>query len=601
MEVRALKTSFVISVATVNGSGSQTANNVLLRSLFRLGMPVGAKNVFPSNISGLPTWFWIRTEERGFVGATALADIVVALNPQTFQEDQKLLNPGGFLFYPAEKTPEPSLRADIIPCPVPLAKLLDQIQAAPKIKKLAANMLYVGILSELLKIPEDLVEQVIRDQLGKKPSALGANLQALSLGRTYAQSEMSVPGWPYQVRAGDVVPGERVLMDGNTAAALGLIAGGCQFISWYPITPSTSLVETFSRFAAKLRKDEAGKNKYALVQAEDELAAFAMVLGAGWAGTRALTATSGPGLSLMAEGAGYAYYAEIPAVIWNVQRLGPATGLPTRTAQGDLTFAAHLSHGDAKHILLFPGNIQECFSFGQICFDLAERLQQLVIVLSDLDLGMNLWVSERLQSLPQSYDRGKIHAAGDLDAQSPFHRYEDLDGDGICTRTLPGNPDPRAAYFTRGSGHNARAQYSEKADEYRENMLRLERKWETAKRLVPAPEIRSQSLPEGILYFGSTSFVIPELEHLLGEAGLQFDLCRIRAFPFGLDVDLFLQAHERIYILEQNRDGQMKALLCQTFPQWAPRMESLLHFEGTPVTAQGLSEKLFAARGDHNL
>lgn len=597
MESLKKKHSFVINIATINGGGSQTANGVLLRSLFRLGMPVGAKNVFPSNISGLPTWFWIRANEKGFVGAVSRADIMVAFNPQTFEADQNCLNPGGFFFYPQQLAAVKSIRPDIVAVPIPFQTLTEKVTATPKIKKLAANMIYVGILSQLLKIPQDVLEQVIRDQLEKKISALASNLQALEIGRAYAEEHLQDINWPYQVRTGSR-SNNQVLMDGNTAGALGLLAGGCQFISWYPITPSTSLVENFARFAEATRKDENGKNKFALVQAEDELAAFTMVLGAGWAGARALTATSGPGLSLMAEGAGYAYYAEIPSVIWDVQRLGPSTGLPTRTAQGDLTFSAHLSHGDAKHILLLPGNIQECFEFGQTCFDLAERLQQLVIVLSDLDLGMNLWVSESFQSQTRAYDRGKILNARDLEEQKNFSRYEDLDGDGICARTLPGNPAPRASYFTRGSGHNARAQYSEKAEEYRANMMRLERKWETAKTLVPAPIIRSEERSEGILYYGSTEAVIAELEDLLGQKGLQWDLCRVRAYPFSRELDHFLQSHEKVYVLEQNRDGQMKALLCQAFPQWAARLESILHFEGTPVTAESLQEKILHSRGE---
>ncbi len=586
--------NFVINVATVNGSGTQTANTVLLKSLFRLGVPVGGKNVFPSNISGMPTWFWIRAHEKGFVGATQLADIVVALNPQTLEADQTCLRPGGFYFYPPEKFVGKTLRADIVAVPLPLQTLSEKLSAPIKNKKLAANMIYVGVLAELLKIPEEIVIQAVRDQLHKKTAALSANLEALVIGRTYARESLAEISWPYLAKAG-APPDGKVLMDGNTAAALGILAGGCQVVSWYPITPSTSLVENFGRFAEKARKDEAGKNKFALIQSEDELSAFAMVLGAGWAGTRALTATSGPGLSLMAEGAGYAYYAEIPSVIWDVQRLGPSTGLPTRTAQGDIAFAAHLSHGDAKHVLLFPGNIQECFEFGQVCFDLAERLQQLVIVLSDLDLGMNLWVSDRLKSPSRPYDRGKVVRA--IDSEKPFYRYEDLDGDGICSRTLPGSPDPRAAYFTRGSGHNARAQYSEKPEEYEANMRRLERKWESAKELVPGPEIIRRNRREGILYYGSTEAVIPELEYLLALQNHEFDLCRVRAYPFSETLEKFLAEHDRVYVLEQNRDAQLGSLLKQQFPQWAPRLEPVLHFAGTPVTAEDFQKKILAKRG----
>ncbi|WP_347356915.1 2-oxoacid:acceptor oxidoreductase subunit alpha [Bdellovibrio sp.] len=589
--------SFVINIASVNGSGTQTANSVLLRSLFRMGVPVGGKNIFPSNISGMPTWFWIRANSKGYVGATSRADIVLAFNPQTFEADQSCLGSGGFFFYPEGKTAGKSVRPDIVAVPIPLQSLTDKIVAPIKIKKLAANMIYVGILSELLTIPQEIVRQVVNDQLEKKTSALQPNLDALDIGRQYARENLQHLAWPFVARTTDV-PRNQVMMDGNTAAALGLLAGGCQFISWYPITPSTSVVEHFERFAKNTRKDKDGKNNFAVIQAEDELAAFAMVLGAGWAGTRALTATSGPGLSLMAEGAGYAYYAEIPAVVWNVQRLGPSTGLPTRTAQGDLTFSAHLSHGDAKHILLFPGSIQECFEFGQTCFDLAERLQQLVIVLSDLDLGMNLWSSEELKSAPVRYDRGKVLSPEDLDKLTHFHRYEDQDGDGICARTLPGNSHPRAAYFTRGSGHNFRGQYSEKAEEYSDNILRLQRKWETAKKLVPAPEIKSNDNKEGMIYFGSTSAVVEELTELLEQKNQKFDLCRIRAYPFSPGLEDFMKEHEAVYVIEQNRDGQMKALLAQAYPQWASKMVSILHFDGTPVTAEGLRHKILNLRGE---
>lgn len=594
MENMALVNNFVINVATVNGSGSQTANTVLLKSLFRMGVPVGGKNVFPSNISGLPTWFWIRAHEKGFTGATQKADIVIALNPQTAEADQAFLRPGGFFFYPPEKFAGKTLRADIVGVPLSLHALSEALTAPPKNKKLAANMIYVGMLAELLNIPEEVVHQAVRDQLHKKVSALAANLEALTIGRNYARDTLGGINWPFKAQPGESVQG-KVLMDGNTAGALGILAGGCQVVSWYPITPSTSLVEQFSRFAEKTRKDENGKNKFALIQSEDELSAFAMVLGAGWAGTRALTATSGPGLSLMAEGAGYAYFAEIPSVIWDVQRLGPSTGLPTRTAQGDITFAAHLSHGDAKHVLLFPGNIQECFEFGQVCFDLAERLQQLVIVMSDLDLGMNLWVSEQLKPMNRPYDRGKIlHAR---DSEKPFYRYEDLDGDGICARTLPGNPDPATAYFTRGSGHNARGQYSEKPDEYEANMQRLERKWETAKKLVPAPEIVSQERREGLLYYGSTTAVMTELEYLLAQQNLNFDLCRVRAYPFSKGIEEFLSNHDKVYVLEQNRDAQLCSLLAMQYPHLAAGLEPILHYAGTPVTAEELSLKILAKRG----
>lgn len=578
--------NFAINIATVNGSGSQTANMVLLKALFRNGAKVGGKNVFPSNISGMPAWFWIRSHEKGFTGACKEADIVLAFNPQTILEDQKCLKPGGFFFFPEGLEQKICLRTDIIPVSIPMPALASQITAPPKIKKLASNMIYVGILAALFQIPQTLVETVIQDQLGKKASAFESNLQAFRAGWNHCLGQMHNLAWPFRLKPNSDNQ-NKIIMDGNTAGALGLVAGGCQFVSWYPITPSTSLVEAFGRFAEPMRKDEDGLNRFALVQAEDELAAFSMVLGAGWAGTRAMTATSGPGLSLMAEGAGYAYYAEIPSVIWNVQRLGPSTGLPTRTAQGDLLFSASLSHGATQHILLLPGDIQECFEFGQTCFDLAERLQQLVIVLSDLDLGMNPWMSDTLLPLEKSYDRGKI--VENLQDHGNFLRYEDRDGDGIPYRTLIGNRETGASYFTRGSGHNFKAQYSENPKEYENNVQRLKRKWETAKKLVPEPEIQNKGSKVGILYYGSTKAVIPEV---ISELAANIDRCRVRAFPFTESVESFLKDHDCVYVIDQNCDGQMKQLLSATFQQYASRLISVLHPDGTFITAASIVSQI---------
>lgn len=589
------KNDFVLNIATVNGSGSQSANQILLKSLFRMGIPVGGKNVFPSNIAGLPTWFWIRANPHGFVGRKKLADIIVAMNPQTAKEDLQLVAPKGFYFHNSDIVFEDaSKRSDVTMVSVPFKKLVDQATDAVKMKKFIVNMIYVGVIAELLKMNAEIVRQTIRDMLGSKASVLESNLKAFEVGAQYARENLS--NMNFQFAAQELSPPtNKVIMDGNTAAALGLVAGGCSFASWYPITPSTSVMDSLTKFCEKLRKDEEGRNKYAIVQAEDELAAFSMVMGAAWAGARAITATSGPGMSLMAEGAGFSYFAEVPAVLWNVQRVGPSTGLPTRTLQGDLLFAANFSHGDKKHPILIPGNIQECFEFGQTCFDLAERLQQLVIVLSDLDLGMNLWMTDEFQLPTKPFDRGKILRKEDFDAGKTFERYRDVDGDGIVYRTLPGTQHAKASYFTRGSGHNAKGQYTERADEHQDNLVRLERKWETTKTLVPKPEIKSGKSDVGLIYFGSTSIIIPEVMAELGSRKRDIDLCRVRAFPFTQEVKDFVAQHKTLIVVDQNRDAQMKRLLCEEFPEFAPKIRSIRHFDGTPITSDFLRDELLQA------
>lgn len=599
---------FVLNIATVNGSGSQSANNILLRSLFRMGIPVGGKNVFPSNIAGLPTWFWIRANPHGFVGRKRLAHIIVALNPQTTVADLQTLAPGGFFIYPsgsgATDFKPTELRPDVTAVPVPFKELTDRSTDAVKIKKLITNMIYVGLLTELLKMDSEIVAQVIRDQLGKKASVLEVNLKAFEIGKQYAAENLAHLNLPF--RAQKLAPPKgKIIIDGNAASALGLIHGGCSFGSWYPITPSSSVMESFIKFSHQLRKDEDGKNNFAVIQAEDELAAFSMVLGAGWAGSRAFTATSGPGLSLMAEGAGYAYFAEIPSVIWDVQRMGPSTGLPTRTLQGDLLFASQLSHGDKHHPLLIPGTVQECFEFGQTCFDLAERLQQLVIVLSDLDLGMNLWTTDEFPfgKMP-SLDRGKVLSAEALESRGGFERYRDVDGDGIPYRTLPGNSHGKAAYFTRGSGHNAKAQYTESSQEHQENLDRLSRKWETAKALVPKPILRNfeagKNQNQGLIFYGSTQVVMDEVLHELKNHNLNFDTLRIRAVPFESLTEDFIKNHQTLFIIEQNRDAQMRSLLSMEFPALAGKLRSILHYDGTPITSDFIIDKILSNHKEVN-
>lgn len=585
---------FVLNIATVNGSGSQSANLVLLKSLFRMGIPVGGKNVFPSNIAGLPTWFWIRANDQGFVGRKSLADIVVAMNPSTLQDDIQTVRPGGFFIYNSDLPQKPNQqRTDIQWVPVPFKTLVDSATDAIKIKKLLINMIYVGVLAQLLKVNSEDLDGALKNQLGGKESVLEANRKALRVGWDWAAAHLQNLSFPFVAEKRPVK--DQVLMDGNTASAMGLLFGGCTVGSWYPITPSTSLMETFQNLCRKYRVDASGKNNFAVLQAEDELAAIGMVLGAGWAGARAMTATSGPGVSLMAEAAGFSYFAEIPAVIWNVQRAGPSTGLPTRTLQGDLLESVFLSHGDTKHPCLIPGNIQECFEFGQTCFDLAERLQQLVIVLSDLELGMNVWAHPRWAYPEKPFDRGKVLSEKDLEKHSNFARYKDIDGDGIPYRTLPGTRHPAAAYFTRGTGHNENAGYSEKAADFEGMLTRLHKKWETAKSLVPAPRIQASSSKLGLISYGAVDIPVEEALFELKNKGLAFDYMRLRSIPFCDQVEQFIQSHNRVYILDQNRDGQMHKLLGMEFPHLVSKMISVTHFDGTPLPAdfvvQALMEK----------
>lgn len=588
---------FVINIATVNGSGSQSANSILLKTLFRMGIPVGGKNVFPSNIAGLPTWFWIRANLHGFVGRRKEADIVVAMNPQTVIEDTKTLKVGGIFIYNSDMPVKlDGQRTDITYIPVPFKKLVDQATDQMKIKKMLINIVYVGVLAELLKLDQDSLSSALKSQLGSKQSVLESNLKAMQLGIQFAQESLKDIIFPYcseKMNANQ----NKIIMDGNTAGALGLVYGGAQFAAWYPITPSSSIMEGFIKYANQLRKDENGKNTFGVVQAEDELASICMVLGAGWAGARAITATSGPGISLMAEAAGYAYYTEIPSVIWDVQRVGPSTGMPTRTAQGDITSALYLSHGDTKHPLLIPGNIGECFEFGQTCFDLAERLQTLVFVLTDLDLGMNLWMDDEFKFPTKPMDRGKVLTEKELATMTQFHRYADPDNDGIPYRTLPGTQHELAAYFNRGSGHNSKAGYTEKADEYQEIMDRLSKKWETAKTLVPRPIIDSKNSKIGIIAYGTSDAPMAEARHILSNKNIQTDYLRLRAIPFTDSVVKFIEQHERVYVIDQNRDAQMFGLLQHEYPHLHTKLQSITHYDGTPITAEHIFEPIQMKEG----
>lgn len=585
---------FVITVATSNGSGSQSSNNILVRTLFRMGIPVGGKNLFPSNIQGLPTWFTIRANDQGFTGRKKLADVVVAMNPATAIEDLSLARPKGFVFLNSEvKLPEAAWRKDVTTVVVPFKEIVTKISDSVKLRKLLVNMAYVGVLAELLRIPQDILDETIEYQFGDKASVIESNRQAILAGRAYAQEKLADLSFPFRAESRNDYNNGKILIDGNSAAAMGLLFSGCSFISWYPITPSSSLVENFAEMAELHRKDKDGKKNYAIVQAEDELASISMVLGAGWSGARAMTATSGPGLSLMAEAAGLAYYAEIPAVIWDVQRVGPSTGLPTRTMQGDLLKAYYLSHGDAKHVVLLPGSPTECFEFAQTAFDLAESLQTLVIVLSELDTGMNLHCVPRFQYPTQEFLRGKVLSADDLEKIGKFQRYKDIDGDGIPYRTLPGTEHKLAAYFTRGTGHDESGLYSEKPEVYKANVDRLTRKFQTASTMVPEPTIDSRaSAKVGIITYGSSHEAVCEAKLMLQNSGTETNYLRLRALPFTSHIEEFLDSNDRVYIVEQNRDAQLMSILRSEYPQYWGKCRSILHYDGMPLDAEGVFDKI---------
>jgi len=582
----AIDNRFTIHVATVNGSGSQTANTTLLRALFQMGIPVSGKNLFPSNIAGLPTWFTIRANDQGYVARIKRADLLVALNPETSVADVAAMEPGSVLVV-ADGLPMPAVPPDRTLYKVPFTKLVEPLVADAKLRKLVVNMIYVGVVSWLLGIDPDEVDRALVAQLGRKPKALEMNRAAVQVGIQYAGEHMKRT--PFQARRADRTAG-KILIDGNQAAALGALFGGVTFLSWYPITPSSSLAEQLEGFLARYRKDpKSGKATYAVVQAEDEISAIGMVLGASWAGARAMTTTSGPGLSLMTEFTGYAYYAEIPAVIWDIQRIGPSTGLPTRTSQADLLSVAFLSHGDTKHVILFPATVQDCYEYGMRAFDLAERLQTPVFVLSDLDVGMNTWMSQPFRYPENPWDRGKVLSAADLERVKKFERYRDVDGDAIPYRTLPGTNHPLAAYFTRGSGHDEAARYTESSEAYPRVMDRLARKFETAKTLVPAPFIEKTTGAEvGLIAFGSTHHAMDETRDKLRTEGTPTSYLLLRAYPFPEEVERFVRGHKRVYVVEQNRDGQMAALLRMEYPELAPRIRSVLHYDGLPIDAESI-------------
>ena len=588
---------FSINVATVNGSGSQSSNSVLMKSIFGMGVPVSGKNLFPSNIAGLPTWFTIRASKDGYVARKRGYEVLIALNVESAKQDMLDLHPGGAAIY-EENLNLKQYRDDVACYPVPFDKITAAICPEAKLRKLVRNMVYVGVASQILQIDLGVVEAGLRKQFAKKQKVFDLNFGAVKAGWDYAAANLPKQD-PYYIEAMDQTAG-KIIVDGNAACAMGAVFAGVTVVAWYPITPSTSTIEATTDLLKKLRVSEDGKATFAVVQAEDELAAIGMVLGAGWAGARSMTATSGPGVSLMAEFSGLSYYAEIPGVIINVQRTGPATGMPTRTQQADVLSTAFLSHGDTKHIMLFPGSVKECFELTGEAFDISERFQTLVFVLSDLDLGMNNWMSDEFEYPTKPLDRGKVLTAADLDRLGGFARYRDVDGDAIGWRTLPGTNHPKAAYFTRGSGHNEAAGYTEKPGEYQAVMERLSRKFENARKAVPAPiVVKSGTSKVGIIAYGTTDFaVIESLDQLKKENGVDVDYLRIRAYPFAREIHDFVASHDRVYVVEQNRDAQMASLLKLDLPAAeVTKLHSILHYNGLPIDARSVTEQFTAKEG----
>ena len=586
-----------IQVATVNGSGSQSSNTVLLRSIFQMGVPVSGKNLFPSNIAGLPTWFTIRANKDGYIARKKEIDLLVAMNVETAQDDVKSLAPGASVLYD-EPLALDKLRNDLIFYSVPYDKLVAPVCPEAKLRKLVKNMIYVGVVAQLLEIDLNEVEKAIRKQFAKKVKAANLNLAAVKAGYDYAAANFTKRD-PFVIAHLDKTQG-KIIIDGNSAAALGCMFAGCTVVTWYPITPSSSLVETMIEYMKEHRIGPDGKATFAIVQAEDELAAVGMVIGAAWAGARSMTATAGPGISLMAEFTGLAYYVEIPAVIWDIQRVGPSTGLPTRTSQGDVLFTAFLGHGDTKHILLFPNSPEECFTLAQDAFDLAEQFQTPVFVMSDLDLGMNNWMADPFQYPEKPIKRGKVLTKEDLDKLGSFSRYKDIDGDGVGYRTLPGTDHPAAAYFARGSGHNEKGQYSERPDDFERNMERISKKFETARSFVPRPDVVANGKSKiGIIAFGTTHWAITESrDQLRNEHKVETDYLRLKSYPFTREVHDFIEQHDRLYVVEQNRDGQMATLLkLDIKPELTPRLRSICHIHGLPIDARSVTDELMMMEG----
>ena len=580
---------FVVKFANVNGSGSASANLLFAKSILRMGVPVAPRNIFPSNIQGLPTWFEVRINENGWRGRRGGVDLMVAMNPQTWDQDMKEIEPGGYLFYDSTKPlPASKFRDDITVIGMPLTEICNRQYSDARQRQLFKNIIYVGALSALLEIEPEAIAELIGELYKGKEALLKPNVQAMHMGRTYAQNELD---WPLgiKVRRTSAV-GEKIFIEGNSAAALGCVYGGATVAAWYPITPSSSLAEAFARHCRKFRTDVAtGKARYAIVQAEDELASIGIVIGAGWNGARAFTCTSGPGISLMQEFIGLAYFAEIPAVIFDIQRGSPSTGMPTRTQQADIISCAYASHGDTKHVLIFPQDPKEAFEFAALSFDLADRLQTPIFVMMDLDIGMQDWLCEPLVwDDARRLDRGKVMTYAELEAGKDFGRYLDVDGDGIPYRTLPGTHPKRGSFFTRGSTKDPYARYTEDGATYVDNMQRLLRKLETSKQYLPKPVRRDAGTKTrfGAIYFGSTAPAMEETLAALAGQGIHVDTLRIRAFPFHDEIADFIASHEQVFVVEQNRDAQMRMLLVNELAIDAAKLVSILHFDGTPITAR---------------
>jgi 2-oxoglutarate ferredoxin oxidoreductase subunit alpha len=586
---------FVVKFANVNGSGSASANQLFAKSVLRMGVPVAPRNIFPSNIQGLPTWYEMRISEANYLGAREGTDLMVAMNPQTWDQDVASIVPGGYLFYDSTKPmPESRFRTDIVVIGMPLTELCNREYSDPRQRQLFKNIIYVGALAAMLDIDIAEVETLIAEQFKGKDKLIAPNIYALHLGRDYALEELDCP-IGLTLRRSNAV-GDRIAIDGNAAAGLGAVYGGATVCGWYPITPSTSLAEAFQRYCSRYRVDkETGAHRFAIVQAEDELASIGMVIGAAWNGARAFTATSGPGISLMQEFFGLAYFAEIPAVIFDVQRAGPSTGMPTRTQQCDLLACAYASHGDTKHVMLLPEDPHECFEFSALAFDLADRLQTPVFVMLDLDIGMNERLTRPFRwDDSKRMDRGKVMTAAELEAGRDFGRYLDQDGDGIAYRTYPGTHPTRGAFFTRGTSKDSYARYTEQGAAYEENMRRLLLKFRTAAALVPAPEVRQARAATriGAIYYGSTAPAMLEADDRLAAQGIDLDLMRVRGFPFNEDVRAFIEQHDRVYVVEQNRDGQLRTLIVNELEIDPARLKRVLHFDGTPITARMIAETI---------
>ena len=586
---------FVIKFANVNGTGSASANNLFAKALFRMGVPVSPKNIFPSNIQGLPTWYEVRVNDKGYLGRRGGIDIALSVNPQSMAQDIREVEPGGYFIYDSTKPLDHRLlRDDISIIGLPLTRICNEQYNDPRQRQLFKNVIYVGALAALLDMDFKVLTGLVEDQFKGKKNLVLPNIHALELGYNYVRSNFECP-IGIRVQKSDKV-GDKILLDGNTALGLGALYGGATVAAWYPITPSTSVVDAFEKYAKRVRIDPGtGRRNYAIVQAEDELSAIGMAIGASWNGARSFTATSGPGVSLMSEFLGLAYFAEIPTVLFNVQRAGPSTGMPTRTQQSDILACAYASHGDTKQVLLFPSTPKECFDFGALSFDLAERLQTPIILMSDLDLGMNDNMSEPLAwDDERKYDRGKVMTAEQLESGVDFGRYLDVDGDAICYRTYPGTHPTRGAFFTRGTSRDEYATYTEKGEEYESNMLRLLRKWDTINEYVPAPITVDcgRETDTGVLYFGTSEESSREALDRLAAEGIYLNAMRVRAFPFNDEVRQYIERHQQVFVIEQNRDAQLRTLLMAEFEFGPDKLKSVLCFDGSPISARNIRRQI---------